>query len=219
MLRNLDVEGGAGNLGSAPVLRRVLLYLHGFRSSPASVKARQVVAAVQALPADLRPRLHVPQLEVGPTSTMAATAAWIESNVAQPQDVLTIIGSSLGGFYATHLAERFGALAVLINPAIRPYEDLRPYVGPQTNLYTGETFVVTEAHFAELETLAVARITRPERYWLMVQTGDEVLDYREAIAFYGGAFQYVQGGGDHAFQHFDAWIPAILRFAGVVQVP
>ena len=104
---------------------------------------------------------------------------------------------------------------MLVNPAIRPYDDLRPYLGPQTNLYTGETFVVTDAHFAELAALAVARITRPERYWLLVQTGDEVLDYREAIAFYAGAFQYVQGGGDHAFQRFEAQIPAVLRFAGV----
>lgn len=107
------------------------------------------------------------------------------------------------------------ARAVLINPAIRPYDDLRPYVGPQANLHTGATFVVTHGHFAELRRLAVGRITRPDRYWLMVQTGDEVLDYREAIAFYGGAFQYVQGGGDHAFQRFDEQIPAILRFAGV----
>jgi uncharacterized protein len=186
----------------------VLLYLHGFRSSPASVKARQVAACVEALPAERRPRLHIP---------MAAMAAWIESNVADPRQALTIIGSSLGGFYATHLAERFGTRAVLVNPAIRPYEDLLQYAGPQTNLYSGETFVVTPAHFAELERLAVPRITQPERYWLMVQTGDEVLDYREAIAFYGGAFQYVQGGGDHAFQRFDEQIPAVLRFAGVLR--
>jgi uncharacterized protein len=200
---------------TAPHPRRVLLYLHGFRSSPASVKANQVAAAVESLPATRRPRLHIPMLDFGPARALATTATWIESNVAQPRDVLTIIGSSLGGFYATHLAERFGARAVLVNPAIRPYEDLRAYAGPQTNLYTGETFVVTPAHFAQLELLAVARITRPERYWLMVQTGDEVLDYREAIAFYGGAFQYVQGGGDHAFQRFEAQIPAVLRFAGV----
>lgn len=200
---------------NAPYARRVLLYLHGFRSSPASIKSRQVAAAIDGLPVKFRPRLHVPSLGVGPANDIAATATWIESSVAQPHDALTIIGSSLGGFYATHLAERFGARAVLINPAIRPYDGLRPYVGPQTNLYTGETFVVTEAHFAELEALVVSRITRPDRYWLMVQTGDEVLDYREAIAFYGGAFQYVQGGGDHAFQRFDEQIPAILRFAGV----
>jgi predicted esterase YcpF (UPF0227 family) len=195
--------------------RRVLLYLHGFRSSPASIKARQVAAAVAALPAERRPRLHIPSLSTDPANAIATTAAWIESDVKSPRDTLTIVGSSLGGFYATHLAERYGARAVLINPAIRPYEDLQPYVGPQTNLHTGETFVVTPAHFAELGRLAIARISRPERYWLMVQTGDEVLDYREAVSFYGGAFQYVEGGGDHTFQQFDAQVPAILRFAGV----
>ena len=193
----------------------VLVYLHGFRSSPASVKARRFVAAVDALSADVRPVLHVPALDQGPASDIAATAAWIEANVAQPRAQLTLVGSSLGGFYATHLAERHDARAVLINPAIRPYDDLRPYVGPQENLYTGETFVVTEAHFDELRRLAVNRITRPERYWLMVQTGDEVLDYREAVAFYAGAFQLVEGGGDHGFQRFEAQVPAILRFAGV----
>ena len=133
----------------------------------------------------------------------------------QPRERLTLVGSSLGGFYATHLAERFGARAVLINPAIRPYDDLRSYLGRQTNLYSGETFEVTEAHFDELAALAVERITRPERYWLLVQTGDEVLDYRQSVGFYAGAFQSVEGGGDHAFQRFASWIPAILRFAGI----
>ena len=193
-----------------------LLYLHGFRSSPASVKAQLVAAAVEALPAKRRPRLHVPMLNAGPANDMADVVAWIHSNVANPQHALTIVGSSLGGFYATYLAERFGARAVLVNPAIRPYEDLRPYAGPQTNLYTGEPFIVTSAHFAELRRLAVERITRPCRYWLMVQTGDEVLDFSAAIAFYGGAFQYVQGGGDHAFANFTEQIPAILRFARVL---
>lgn len=196
-------------------VRHSLLYLHGFRSSPASIKARALAAAVETLPADVRPRLHVPALDFRPAAAIASTVAWIASSVPDPQDQLTIIGSSLGGFYATHLAERFGARAVLINPAIRPYDDLRPYLGRQTNLYSGETFEVIEAHFAELAALAVERITRPERYLLLVQTGDEVLDFREAIAFYAGAFQSVEGGGDHAFRRFASWIPAILRFAGI----
>jgi predicted esterase YcpF (UPF0227 family) len=194
---------------------RVIVYLHGFRSSPASVKARQLARAVEALPASVRPMLHVPKLAGGPAGDVAATVAWIETNVAQPRAQLTLVGSSLGGFYATHLAERFGARAVLVNPAIRPYDDLRPYIGPQVNLYSGETFLVTEAHFDELRRLAVHRITRPDRYLLLVQTGDEVLDYREAIAFYAGAFQFVEGGGDHGFQRFEAQIAPLLRFAGV----
>jgi hypothetical protein len=193
-----------------------IVYLHGFRSSPASVKAAAVTAAVAALPEPIRPRLHVPALQFSPAQAVAAVEAWARANVADPGESLTLIGSSLGGFYATHLAERLGAKAVLVNPALRPYEDLAAYVGTQTNLYTGATFVVTPAHFDELRALAVPRITRPSRYFLLVQSGDEVLDWREAVAYYGGAWQYVESGGDHAFQRFAAQIPAILRFAGVV---
>jgi predicted esterase YcpF (UPF0227 family) len=104
---------------------------------------------------------------------------------------------------------------VLINPAVHPYDDLAPYVGVQTNLYTGEPFEVTPAHFDELRAMRVPRITRPDRYLLLVETGDEVLDYRVAVRYYGGAAQYVRGGGDHAFTDYPAQIPAILRFAGV----
>jgi predicted esterase YcpF (UPF0227 family) len=188
-----------------------LVYLHGFRSSPASAKATVLARAVDALPAAQRPRLHVPALDPHPATAIAAVAALIEQE--RRRDAITLVGSSLGGFYATHLAERFALRAVLVNPAVRPYDDLQPYSGVQTNLHTGERFIVTEAHFAALRALAVPRITRPERYFLLVQAGDEVLDYREAVAFYAGAWQCVEGGGDHGFARFDTQIPAILRFA------
>jgi hypothetical protein len=196
--------------------RPTIVYLHGFRSSPASIKAAAVTAAVAAIDAAARPRLHVPALEFAPLQAVAAVDAWVRGNVADPAASLTFVGSSLGGFYATHLAERTGARAVLINPATRPFDDLAAYVGPQVNLYSAATFVVTPAHFDELRALAVPRITRPSRYFLLVQSGDEVLDWREAVAYYGGASQYVESGGDHAFQNFAAQLPAILRFAGVV---
>ena len=191
--------------------RPTLVYLHGFRSSPASVKATALRAAVDALPTDARPTLHIPDLQRGPAIAIAQVARLVQDAPCP----VTVVGSSLGGFYATHIAERFDVRAVIINPAVRPYLDLQPYLGIQTNLYTGEEFEVTVAHFGELRDLAVARITRPLRYWLMVETGDEVLDYREAVAFYAGACQYVRGGGDHAFQDYVRQIPAVLRFAGV----
>jgi uncharacterized protein len=196
---------------SAPTI----VYLHGFRSAPASVKAAALAKAVAALPEARRPRLHVPALEFSPARAVAEIGMWVRANVAAPERSLTLVGSSLGGYYATCLAERLGAKAVLVNPAIRPYDDLVAYLGAQTNLYTGATFVVTESHFDELRALAVPRITRASRYFLLVQSGDELLDWREAVAFYVGAFQHVEGGGDHGFQGFEAQIPAILRFAGV----
>ena len=190
----------------------LIVYLHGFRSSPVSAKAQAMVRAVAALPAAGRPTLVVPDLGHAPAEAIAKVLA-IVARDRRPGRPLAFVGSSLGGYYATHLAERLDARAVLVNPAVRPYEDLAPYKGTQTNMYSGESFEVTEAHFVELRALAVPRVTRPERYFLLVQSGDEVLDWREAVAHYAGGFQFVQGGGDHAFQGFEAQIPAILRFA------
>lgn len=190
----------------------MIVYLHGFRSSPHSVKAQAMVRAVAALPADRRPALVVPDLGHAPAAAIAKVLALVGAH-RRDGAPLAFVGSSLGGYYATHLAERLGARAVLINPAVRPFDDLAPYRGTQTNMYSGERFEVTDAHFAELRALAVPRITRPDRYFLLVQSGDEVLDWREAVGHYAGAWQFVQGGGDHAFQDFEAQIPAILRFA------
>jgi len=187
-----------------------LVYLHGFRSSPASVKATRLRAFVDTLASP--PALHIPDLEHRPSLAMRGVVDWVERHAAGR---VAFVGSSLGGFYATHLAERFGARAAMINPAVRPYDALLPSLGVQTNLYTGEAFEVTLEHMQELRAMAVARISRPERCFLLVETGDEVLDYREAVAFYAGAFQYVRGGGDHSFTAFEAQIPAILRFCGV----
>lgn len=144
---------------------------------------------------------------------MHEVCEWIERQ-ALPAGGLSLIGSSLGGFYATHLAERYGARAVVINPAIRPHQDLRPYAGRQRNLYTGEEYDVTPAHFDELAALAVTRITKPERYFLLVRTGDELLEWRRAVDFYAGAYQYVAGGGDHGWTDFDDEVRPVLRFAG-----
>lgn len=192
-----------------------LVYLHGFRSSPQSVKAQCFARAVAAMPASQRPRLHVPPLPPDPAVAIDGVADWMERETSSSERAaLTLIGSSLGGFYATHLAERFGVRAALINPAIRPWEDLRAYLGPQRNLYTGATFDVTPAHFAELRALAVARITRPDRYFLLVRAGDELLPWTAAVAFYAGARQYVKGGGDHGWTDFDDEVGAVLRFAG-----
>jgi predicted esterase YcpF (UPF0227 family) len=192
---------------SAPTI----VYLHGFRSSPASSKARELRDSVAALPGASRPALHVPELQDRPAVAMAHIL-----ELARDVDParLAFVGSSLGGFYATYAAEQRGARAVLVNPAVRPYDDLAAYRGWQENLYTGERFEVLDEHFDELRALAVPRITRPSRYLLLAQAGDEVLDYRQALRFYAGAFQHVEGGGDHAFAGFARMLPLILRFCG-----
>jgi predicted esterase YcpF (UPF0227 family) len=189
-----------------------IVYLHGFNSAPSSAKARALADAIESMPPATRPEYFVPHLHHRPAVAMRAIASWLDT---RDDAALTFVGSSLGGFYATHLAERYGAKAALINPTIRPFDDLKPYLGAQHNPQTGEDYDLTPGHFGELAALAVARPSRPDRYFLLVQAGDEILDWRQAVAFYAGAWQFVQGGGDHAFRDFELRIPAILRFAGV----
>jgi predicted esterase YcpF (UPF0227 family) len=191
----------------------VIVYLHGFNSGPQTVKGRLLARAAAALPDP--PRFHLPQLDHRPARAMCEVCDWIDANAPGGRG-LTLIGSSLGGYYATWLAERCGARAVLINPALRPYDDLAPFLGKQRNLYTGEEYEVTATHFDELRALRVPAVTRPERYFLLVRTGDELLDWREAVAYYAGASQCVLGGGDHGWADFGAETAAVLRFAGAL---
>jgi predicted esterase YcpF (UPF0227 family) len=195
------------------VTNATLVYLHGFNSSPRSVKGAKFAAAVAAL-AD-PPRFHLPTLQHRPALAMRDVCRWVDAQ-RSVGDTLTFIGSSLGGYYATWLAERYGARAVLINPAVRPLAALEDYLGLQTNLHTGEVYELTPAHFAELAALRVERITRPERYFLLMRSGDELLDWREAVAHYAGAYQYIAGGGGHGWEDIDDEITSVLRFARVV---
>lgn len=184
-----------------------ILYLHGFRSSPASFKARAVAEAMAAR--GLQERFFCPVLSHEPRQAMAQAEA-----ILAVEGPLTLVGSSLGGFYATWLAERHGLRAVLVNPAVLAHLSLADYVGPQTNLYTGEEFQFTREHVAQLQAMEVADL-RPERYWLLVEEGDEVLDYRQAVARYRDARQTVLAGGDHSFTRFVDFVPQILEFAGL----
>ena len=188
-------------------MQTALIYIHGFNSSPASFKARVLQAALaERVPSAtfLAPAL--------PPSPYAATRLLDALVVAHRQAIL--VGSSLGGYYAGWLAERYDLRAVLVNPAVRPYELLHDHVGMQTNLYTGERYEFTGAHVEELRALEQDRVT-PARYLLMLETGDEVLDYRQAVARYAGAQQYVIEGGDHGFGDFAEHLEVVFAFAGL----
>ena len=193
---------------------RTIVYLHGFISSPQSKKAvmlgdylRQCVSGLDYVVPEMhhRPRRAVEQVE--------AACRGI------PANDLTLIGSSLGGFYATVLAERLGCRAALLNPAVHPQCHFTRYLGTQRNMYTGESFELTMMHVEELGALDPPRITRPERYWLFVETGDEVLDYREAVELYAGAVQEVVRGGDHTLVSFPERIPDIVDWAATDALP
>jgi predicted esterase YcpF (UPF0227 family) len=186
-----------------------LLYLHGFRSSPRSFKARVVQQRMEA--AGRAGDLICPQLPASPKAAMDLVLTLVERYSGN----LAIIGSSLGGFYATWLAERFGCRAALVNPAVDPLKDLDKHVGITTEWHTGEPFEFKREYIDELAALKVGTITRPERYFLLAATGDEVLDYRDMVAHYAGAHQHVIQGSDHAVSEFEQYVDEVLAFCGV----
>lgn len=185
-----------------------VLYLHGFCSSPASWKARLVAEAMNAR--GLGERFFCPVLPPVPREAIAEAEAII-GNCPRP---LTLVGSSLGGFYATWLAEKHDLTAVLINPVVLASIALGKFVGTQTNFHTGESFDFTRQHVAQLVALEVPCVV-PERYLLMVETGDELLDYRQAVVRYVGCRQVVLDGGDHSFTRFPELLPQLLEYCGL----
>jgi uncharacterized protein len=202
--------------------RPLILYLHGFTSGPQSQKV-QLLAARMAQ-RGCTDRLLCPQLPAAPADAIALADSLIakvslrETALKQGKvsgTTLTVIGSSLGGFYATYLAEKHGLKAVLINPAVVAAIELERYLGPQTWLYTGESFDFTREHIDDLRALEVPRLADPSRYWLLAEEGDETLDYRQAVRRYEGAKQTVLPGGDHSFTRWEDYLDAVLVFAGL----
>lgn len=188
----------------------MILYLHGFRSSPASMKARVMAARMAEL--GLADQLVSPQLPASPAEAMALAQSLVDG---VPVNQLSIVGSSLGGYYATWLAERLGCRAVLLNPAVTPLKDLDQHVGVSTQYHSDQPFEFKPEYIDELGTLAVERISRPERYFLIAATGDEVLDYRDMVKHYAGARQQVIEGSDHGISEFPDYVDAVLAFCGV----
>jgi predicted esterase YcpF (UPF0227 family) len=186
----------------------VILYLHGFTSGPQSHKA-------QALGARMRERgfgdkFLSPQLPASPREAIA-----LASKLIRQHGVTTVVGSSLGGYYSTYLAQTFDLKAVLVNPAVVAHLALKDYVGPQRWLYSDEAFEFTLEHVEELRAIEVPALSKPQRFWLLVEEGDETLDYRHAVNRYQGARQTVLPGGDHSFTCWNDYVDPIIEFASL----
>jgi hypothetical protein len=186
---------------------RSLLYLHGFRSSPASFKARRLQQYFEQRGEP--ERFICPQLPPSPREALALASQLVSEQAA---DAFAVIGSSLGGFYATAIAEATGCRAVLLNPAVWPARDLAKYIGEQSAWHSDDRFFFQPAFIDELQILTVEQITLPERYLLLAATGDEVLDWREMTARYEGAIQRVIEGGDHSLSDFEQYLDEVVSF-------
>lgn len=187
----------------------MILYLHGFRSSPDSFKARKMAEHLQSL--GRLDEYLCPQLPASPLLAMAMLEDLLVRHSGNANK-LTLIGSSLGGYYATWLAEKYACKAVLLNPAVKPPRDLEKYVGVTTAYHSDAVFEFKAEYVAELHAYAVDKISAPERYFLLAATGDEVLDWREMTAHYPGARQLIIDGSDHGMADFVEHLDQIMAF-------
>ncbi|WBX88944.1 YqiA/YcfP family alpha/beta fold hydrolase [Achromobacter mucicolens] len=191
----------------------MILYLHGFRSSPDSFKARMMADAMAER--GLNEAWACPQLPASPREAIDLAMGMARdrlASAASPRE-LTVIGSSLGGFYATWIAEQLGCKAVLLNPAVNAARDLATQVGEHHMYHSGAPFVFLPEYVAELAAIHAPRITQPDRYFLVAATGDEVLDWREMRDRYAGCRQRIVQGSDHGLSDFADWMPEVLEFA------
>jgi len=185
-----------------------LLYLHGFRSSPRSNKAQMMAARV----AHDHPAVQwwCPQLPPSPAGAMELVMQGIAD---WPRAQMAVVGSSLGGFYASYVAQRTGCRAAVLNPAVHPARDLASYIGEQTAWHDPDEHFFFEPRFVdELKALEVGPLEHPQNVFAMIAKGDEVLDWREMSARYAGAHVKLLEGSDHALSDFDAHIDEVLAF-------
>jgi len=183
-----------------------VLYIHGFNSSPQSTKT----VITRDFFAKNHPEInfHCPQVASSPNAAIAQ----LERVIArEPSTTWLFMGSSLGGYFATYLAEKYQAKAVLINPAVKPFELLKDYLGEQINPYTDECYQVKEQDIVALKMLEQDNISK-NNYLVMLQTGDEVLDYQQAVEKYRHCQLTIAQGGDHSFIDYENTLPNIASF-------
>lgn len=191
----------------APTL---LVYLHGFRSSPRSSKAVMTEEAIKKISNNSNPiEWYCPQLLASPKESMEMVTKYIDNSSA---DNLVVVGSSLGGFYTNYLAEKYGSKAVVLNPAVRAARELAPHVGMMTAYDSDEPFDFRPEYINELMDLQVENITNPSRYFLIAAKGDELLDWREMVDFYPEAKQLVLEGSDHGISNYAEHLPKVIDF-------
>ncbi|MUK29581.1 esterase YqiA [Aliivibrio fischeri] len=186
----------------------LLLYIHGFNSSPLSHKAQVMAEYCKVHRPDIK--VIVPRLPSYPSQTAEFLVQLVEKYKDTHQ--IGLVGSSLGGYLSTWLNHQYGFKAALVNPAVKPYELLADYLGKQVNPYTQEEYLLEEKHMEELLALQVETLHSVDDLWLLQQEGDEVLDYRQAVDKYSACKQTIEKGGDHSFVNFERYPEQIIQF-------
>lgn len=190
---------------------KYLIYLHGFNSSPQSVKALQMNQFINDNCSDIT--IVTPTLDVTPRIAFEQILAIVDDIKSKHVDaVIGFVGSSMGGFFATLCGEKYSAKAVLVNPAVAPHRMIESLIGDYINPYSGDAFSVTMKDGEELALMNFDVLLAPSNYWILLQQGDEILDYRDALSVYQHSRITLEPLGDHGFVGFNRYLHVIVEF-------
>ncbi|WGL94967.1 esterase YqiA [Arsenophonus nasoniae] len=190
----------------------ILIYIHGFNSSPLSEKANSLKTWLQRQHPEVN--MLIPQLPCYPAEAIEFLNNLVTAHAGEP---IGLLGSSLGGYFAIWLSQKFNLPAVIVNPAVRPFDLFQQYLGEQVNPYTKERYILQPHHLNELQKIQIKALAAPDLIWLLQQTGDEILDYRQAVTYLMECKQTIESGGNHAFVGFDYYFPQIMRFLALAK--
>ena len=185
-----------------------VIYIHGYNSSPLSEKACLTQAFFMS--EDCPYELEIAAFSSSPSAAILDIECLIES--IGVNNIAGFIGSSLGGFYSLYLHRKYSLPAVLINPAMRPYELLQDYLGENQNPYTGERYMVEDRHMDELRSFDIGENFTRHQLYLLTQTADEVLDFQQAVSALPRIKSWIHAGGDHSFREYPVVLPSIVQF-------
>ncbi|MDP4983022.1 YqiA/YcfP family alpha/beta fold hydrolase [Pseudoalteromonas tunicata] len=181
--------------------RKKVIYIHGFNSSPLSAKAQLIGQYLSQFNLEYQ----VPLLSHEPLQALVTLEHMLDSNTV-------LIGSSLGGYFATYLSQKYQLPAVLVNPAVAPFLLMKDFLGPQYNPYQNYHYQLTMQHVEQLKSLYLPDLPHPQLLWLLQQSADEVLDFQQAVKYYNNCRQVLEFGGDHSFIGFERYFSQIVQF-------
>lgn len=189
--------------------RKFLLNLHGFLSSAQSEKSQSMAAYLKRHHTDIE--YHSPQLADNPGKAYAEVEALLLENMSLNNQI-GVVGHSLGGYFATHLSQKYDFKVVLVNPLVHAYEIMCEYFGPRHNPHTDAEFEISEGDISFLISINLEEIVSPKNFLLLQQLGDEITEPQEAVDFYAQCAQIVEDGGNHDFEGYERHFPRIVEF-------
>ena len=187
-------------------MSKTILYFHGFASSSNSNKAKVLKKYISKNYKNAE--IIIPDLD----NNFKMAVSQIHKLIKSAKHPIVFIGSSLGGYYASYFSTKLKTKSVLINPAIPPLRDFEMYLGENENYSTGEKFIITPEDIRYIRKISYKKYANAENTYVLLESDDEVLNYKETAKYFSGSYLDIIYGGSHSYESLDEKLKKIVDF-------